>query len=123
MFLPKVLKQLQLLDYWVYTVICKDLSLEFILYYFVDRIMFPEVPIALRMSGHLLLGVVRIFSKQVDYFSRDCKVLLTELNKAYASSNVNLPENVTRATEEAVTLPNNFRLDAMELDDDFHTKR
>ncbi|KAE8664755.1 Sister chromatid cohesion 1 protein 4, putative isoform 4 [Hibiscus syriacus] len=29
----------------------------------VDSILFPDVPIALRLSSHLLLGVVRIFSK------------------------------------------------------------
>ncbi|KAK1373784.1 Sister chromatid cohesion 1 protein 3 [Heracleum sosnowskyi] len=89
----------------------------------VERIMFPELPIALRMSGHLLLGVVRIYSKQVDYFCQDCKVLLFGVKKAYTSTNVNLPENATHATLESITLPDNFQLDVMDIDDNFDSER
>ncbi|XP_017245212.1 sister chromatid cohesion 1 protein 3 [Daucus carota subsp. sativus] len=89
----------------------------------VERIMYPELPIALRMSGHLLLGVVRIYSKQVDYFCQDCKVLLFGVKKAYTSTNVNLPENATHATLESITLPDNFQLDVMDLDDNFDSER
>ena len=88
-----------------------------------ERIMYPELPIALRMSGHLLLGVVRIYSKQVDYFCQDCKVLLFGVKKAYTSTNVNLPENATHATLESITLPDNFQLDVMDLDDNFDSER
>ncbi|WVZ00275.1 hypothetical protein V8G54_026344 [Vigna mungo] len=49
------------------------------------RIMDPGVPIALRMSGHLLLGVVRIYSKKVEYLHQDCKDALTGLHKAFSS--------------------------------------
>nr|ABR18449.1 unknown [Picea sitchensis] len=38
----------------------------------VDSILFPEVPIALRLSSHLLLGVVRIYSRKVNYLFNDC---------------------------------------------------
>ena len=31
----------------------------------VDNIVNPSVPLALRVSGHLLLGVVRIYSRKV----------------------------------------------------------
>ena len=31
----------------------------------VDSIVKPQVPLALRVSGHLLLGVVRIYSRKV----------------------------------------------------------
>ncbi|XP_051123312.1 sister chromatid cohesion 1 protein 3-like [Andrographis paniculata] len=82
----------------------------------VDRIMFPEVPLALRMSGHLLLGVVRIYSKQVDYLFEDCYGIWTTLNRASANINVNLPEDATHATFHSVTLRENFNLDSIELD-------
>ncbi|KAJ8899220.1 hypothetical protein K2173_012396 [Erythroxylum novogranatense] len=84
----------------------------------VDRIMFPEVPIALRMSGHLLLGVVRIYSKKVDYLFHDCNVVLVGLRKAFSSIQVTLPENATTAKFESVTLPQRFDLDALDLDED-----
>ncbi|OAY54709.1 sister chromatid cohesion 1 protein 3 isoform X2 [Manihot esculenta] len=86
----------------------------------VDRIMFPEVPIALRMSGHLLLGVVRIYSKKVDYLYHDCNVILIGLRKAFASTEVNLPENATTAKFESVTLPQTFDLDALDVDLDVY---
>ncbi|KAL5760533.1 hypothetical protein ACOSP7_019040 [Xanthoceras sorbifolium] len=83
----------------------------------VDRIMFPEVPIALRMSGHLLLGVVRIYSKKVDYLHHDCNVVLISLNKAFTNIDLNLPEDAAQAPVHSITLPERFDLDALELDD------
>ncbi|XP_044488773.1 sister chromatid cohesion 1 protein 3 [Mangifera indica] len=83
----------------------------------VDRIMFPEVPIALRLSGHLLLGVVRIYSKKVDYLHHDCNVVLIGLRKAFTTVNVNLPEDATQAQIESITFPERMDLDAVDLDD------
>ena len=37
-----------------------------------EGIIEPVVPLALRMSGHLLLGVVRVYSRQVQYLFADC---------------------------------------------------
>ncbi|KAM1124203.1 hypothetical protein ACFX2B_039152 [Malus domestica] len=82
----------------------------------VDRIMFPDVPIALRMSGHLLFGVVRIYSKQVDYLYQDCNVVLTTLRKTFASIDLDLPENARQAPVQSITLPETFDLDALDLD-------
>ncbi|XP_065871341.1 sister chromatid cohesion 1 protein 3 isoform X2 [Euphorbia lathyris] len=86
--------------------------------YTVDCIMFPEVPIALRMSGHLLVGVVRIYSKKVDYLYHDCNVALVAVKKAFDSTEVNLPENATTAKFDAVTLPLTFDLDDFDIDVD-----
>lgn len=80
--------------------------------------MCPEVPIALRMSGHLLLGVVRIYSKKVDYLHHDCNVLWVSLRNAFRPVNVNLPENATHAQMNAVTLPETYQLDAVDIDVD-----
>lgn len=38
----------------------------------VDGIMQPKVKLALRTSGHLLLGVVRIYSRKAKYLLADC---------------------------------------------------
>lgn len=99
--------------------------------------MFPEVPIALRMSGHLLLGVVRIYSKQVEYFFQDCNYLELRLKKALLPmtvnlpegatydivTNVNLPEGATQATYNSITLPETFQLDALQSDYDLRAER
>lgn len=79
--------------------------------------MFPEVPIALRLSGHLLLGVVRIYSKKVDYLHHDCNVFLSHIRTAIATIQVNLPEDASHAPFHSVTLPATFELDALNLDD------
>ncbi|XP_009613722.1 sister chromatid cohesion 1 protein 3-like [Nicotiana tomentosiformis] len=89
----------------------------------VERIMYPDVPIALRMSGHLLFGVVRIYSKQVEYFSDDCKNLQAVLFKAFSSTNVNLPADATHAPYHSITLPETFELDALVFDEDFDLNR
>ncbi|XP_040988628.1 sister chromatid cohesion 1 protein 3-like isoform X1 [Juglans microcarpa x Juglans regia] len=86
----------------------------------VDRIMFPEVPIALRMSGHLLLGVVRIYSKKVDYLFQDCNAVLNGLRKAFASIDLNLPEDARQAPVQSITLPYTFDLDTLDLDHDIY---
>lgn len=86
----------------------------------VDRIMFPEVPIALRLSGHLLLGVVRIYSKKVDYLFKDCDGVMVGINKAFPFPKVNLPENANRAPFESITLPENFELDSLNLEEDLN---
>ncbi|BAT93020.1 hypothetical protein VIGAN_07190500 [Vigna angularis var. angularis] len=80
------------------------------------RIMDPGVPIALRMSGHLLLGVVRIYSKKVEYLHQDCKDALTGLHKAFSSLQFAQTEEVGPAPFQSVTLPGTFDLDAQNID-------
>ncbi|CAM8967008.1 unnamed protein product [Rhodiola kirilowii] len=89
----------------------------------VDRIIFPEAPIALRMSGHLLLGVVRIYSKKVDYLYHDCNDAMVKVSKAFTPAEVNLTEAAAIAPSDDVTLPERFELDAMNLDDYTFTDR
>ncbi|KFK32213.1 hypothetical protein AALP_AA6G212200 [Arabis alpina] len=84
----------------------------------VDLIICPEVPMALRMSSHLLLGVVRIYSKKVEYLFRDYTLLHSWLAKAFVSSQVDLPEDARQAPVESVTLPQALNLDDFNLEDD-----
>ncbi|OVA06656.1 Rad21/Rec8-like protein [Macleaya cordata] len=90
----------------------------------VDSIMCPEVPIALRLSAFLLLGVVRIYSKKVEYLYYDCNEVLTHIRTAFASiQDVNLPEDAASAPFHSVTLPETFELDALNIDDELYFER
>ncbi|KAK3038769.1 hypothetical protein RJ639_027356 [Escallonia herrerae] len=83
----------------------------------IEYIFYTKKSIALRMSGHLLLGVVRIYEKKVEYLHEDCRVVWISLKNAYAPADVNLPEDATHAPFHSVTLPEKFELDAFDLDD------
>lgn len=93
----------------------------------------PEVPIALRTSGHLLLGVVKIYSRKVRYVLQECNEAMTKIklvrnvtsfrrSSSYLShilsslvlliqqqitpvAKVDLPEKLAAATFNAITLP------------------
>uniref|UniRef100_A0A0D9X619 Rad21/Rec8-like protein N-terminal domain-containing protein n=1 Tax=Leersia perrieri TaxID=77586 RepID=A0A0D9X619_9ORYZ len=84
---------------------------------YAECIMFPEVPIALRLSGHLLLGLVRIYSWKVNYLFHDCNRMLSTIRTAFASVQVDLPVGADRAPFDSITLPNTFCLDDVNLDD------
>ncbi len=47
--------------------------------YLVDQIKNPDVHLALRLSGHLLLGVVRIYSRKMKYLFDDCSDALVKI--------------------------------------------
>jgi cohesin complex subunit SCC1 len=52
----------------------------------VDSIEHPSVPLALRVSGHLLLGVVRIYSRKVKYLMNDCHEAMVKIKMAFQPS-------------------------------------
>jgi len=79
--------------------------------------MFPEVPIALRLSGHLLLGLVRIYSWKVNYLFQDCNRMVTTVRTAFSAVQVDLPVDADRAPFESITLPPTLNLDDLNLDD------
>ncbi|XP_031381582.1 sister chromatid cohesion 1 protein 4 isoform X1 [Punica granatum] len=83
----------------------------------VDSIIFPEVPIALRLSSHLLLGVVRIYSRKVNYLFDDCSEALLKIKQAFRSTAVDLPPEESTAPYHSITLPETFDLDDFELPD------
>lgn len=70
-----------------------------------DSIINPEAPLALRLSGQLLLGVVRIYQRKLTFLETDAKNAIDGLQrKEGASQNVDLPDGGT-APELAITLP------------------
>ncbi|KAM7280060.1 hypothetical protein ACFE04_007194 [Oxalis oulophora] len=83
----------------------------------VDSILFPDMPIALRLSSHLLLGVVRIYSRKVGYLFDDCSDALLKVKQAFRSAAVDLPPEESTAPYHSITLPETFDLDDFELPD------
>lgn len=83
----------------------------------VDSILSPDVPIALRLSSHLLLGVVRIYSRKVGYLFDDCSEALLKVKQAFRSTAVDLPPEESKAPYHSITLPETFELDDFELPD------
>ena len=72
----------------------------------VDAITNPEVPLALRLSGQLLLGIVRIYGRKVGYFLHDCNDALVKVKMAQVKPGaVELDPTQTQAPEATITLP------------------
>lgn len=46
-----------------------------------DSIINPEAPLALRLSGQLLLGIVRVYLRKLEYLSKDAQSAVDNLNK------------------------------------------
>ena len=61
-----------------------------------DSIINPEAPLALRLSGQLLLGVVRIYSRKITYLYSDCNDALVKIKQVC---------NANRAWYAANTMP------------------
>ncbi|XXG41796.1 hypothetical protein AAC387_Pa01g2189 [Persea americana] len=83
----------------------------------VDKIMLAEVPIAFRVLGHLLIGVVRIYAKKVEYLYHDCNEALIRIKDLFASGKISLSKGVRHTPYFSVTLPQKFELDAFDLED------
>lgn len=74
----------------------------------VEAIIQPKVKLALRTSGHLLLGVVRIYSRKAKYLLADCNEAFVKIKMAFRPGVVDLPEENREATVAAITLPETF---------------
>ncbi|CAG8453711.1 1016_t:CDS:10 [Paraglomus brasilianum] len=67
-----------------------------------------QPPMALRLSGQLLLGVVRIYSRKARYLLEDCNEALVKIKLAFTPGVVDMPEESTVANFHAITLPDNI---------------
>ncbi|KAM2583590.1 hypothetical protein TB2_044684 [Malus domestica] len=82
----------------------------------IDEILQDEWDaVAYRVLAYLLLGVVRIYSKKVEYLYDDCSEVLVKINKFVVSTKKNAGADKLRAPYYAVTLPDRFELDAFDL--------
>ncbi|NWX48898.1 RD21L protein, partial [Steatornis caripensis] len=74
----------------------------------IEKIISPKFTIALRTSGHLLLGVVRIYHRKAKYLLADCSEALTKMKKAFRPGLVDLPAENFEAAYQSITLPEEF---------------
>ncbi|KAG3078638.1 hypothetical protein PI124_g15925 [Phytophthora idaei] len=72
----------------------------------VQSIVNPQVPLALRVSGHLLLGVVRIYSRKVKYLYTECSEALVKIKLAFRPGVVDLPANNQQAASHTINVSN-----------------
>lgn len=74
----------------------------------VESILNPTTPLALRVSGHLMLGVVRIYSRKVKYLIADCTEAMWKIKMAFRPGNVDLPDTAIVATTTTIDDPRFF---------------
>ncbi|XP_031722492.1 RAD21 cohesin complex component b isoform X1 [Anarrhichthys ocellatus] len=74
----------------------------------VESIISPKMKMALRTSGHLLLGVVRIYHRKAKYLLADCNEAFIKIKMAFRPGVVDLPEENREAAYNAITLPEEF---------------
>ncbi|KAI8002297.1 hypothetical protein LOK49_LG08G00797 [Camellia lanceoleosa] len=81
-----------------------------------DKILVDEVPVVTyRVLGHLLLGVVRIYSKKVEYLFHDCRKVLVKVNDFVGSKITNVHIQAMCPPYLSITRPKRFELDAFDL--------
>lgn len=61
-------------------------------------------PMALRLSGRLLLGVTRIYSRKTKYLLEDCSEALNRLQRNLRKDDVDLPAGTIRAAVSTITI-------------------
>ncbi|VDK77333.1 unnamed protein product [Litomosoides sigmodontis] len=74
----------------------------------VDEILKPKVKMALRTTGHLLLGIVRIYSRKAKYLLADCNEAFLKIKMAFRPGQVELDEDGQQAASAAINLPEVF---------------
>ncbi|KAJ1533740.1 sister chromatid cohesion protein 1 [Nowakowskiella sp. JEL0078] len=65
-------------------------------------------PIALRFSGQLLLGVVRIFARKARYLLEDCNEAILKIKMAFKPGDVDMPSDNIVASAAAINLTDNI---------------
>ncbi|GAA6216576.1 double-strand-break repair protein rad21 homolog isoform X2 [Lates japonicus] len=71
-------------------------------------IISPKMKVGLRTSGHLLLGVVRIYSRKTKYLLADCNDALLKIKMSFRPGQTDMPVEGIEATLKAITLIEDF---------------
>lgn len=83
----------------------------------VDKILLDEVPVVTyRILAYLLLGVVRIYSKKVEYLFHDCHGVVAKLSNFKVGKRKGASIGGMCASHYSITLPKRFELDAFDLE-------
>ncbi|KAI4375375.1 hypothetical protein MLD38_013254 [Melastoma candidum] len=87
----------------------------------VDKMLLDELDvIAYRVLAYFLLGIVRIYSKKVEYLFKDCHKVLVDL-KGFVFKEPNVSRTKHRSSGKpeshgSVSIPKRFELDAFDLE-------
>lgn len=68
----------------------------------VDSVLNPASPLALRVSGHLMLGIVRIYARKVRYLVSDCTEAMWKINLILRPGNVDIDPNMETAMTDDI---------------------
>ncbi len=68
----------------------------------VESVLNPASPLALRVSGHLMLGIVRIYSRKVKYLMSDCTEAMWKIKLAFRPGNVDLGTDASVAPVHSI---------------------
>ncbi|KAA3454228.1 sister chromatid cohesion 1 protein 2 isoform X2 [Gossypium australe] len=83
----------------------------------VDDILQNQLEIlAYRVLAYLLLGVVRIYSKKVEYLFDDCQEVLIKINEFVVREKNRAKKEALRSASFSITRPVCFELDAFDLE-------
>ncbi|XP_062854683.1 double-strand-break repair protein rad21-like protein 1 [Trichomycterus rosablanca] len=74
----------------------------------IKDIISPQIKIGLRTSGHLLLGVVRIYFRKAKYLLADCSDAVIKIKVAFRPGQTDLPDEGMEAMFKTITLPEDF---------------
>ncbi|KAK9515027.1 hypothetical protein VZT92_025701 [Zoarces viviparus] len=74
----------------------------------IKDIISPKMELGLRTSSHLLVGVVRIYSRKTKYLLADCSEALAKIKMAFRPGQTDLPVEGLEATLKAITLIEDF---------------
>lgn len=73
-----------------------------------NSIIKPPAPMALRTSGHLLLGVVRIHDGKQKSLMHDCSDALVKIKLAFRPGTVDMPASKSTASAASITMQETF---------------
>lgn len=84
---------------------------------FADEILEEELDVmTYRVLAYLLLGLVRIYSKKVEYLFDDCNDAMVKINNFLVSEKSMKNLGNLCAPYCSITLPESFELDAFDLE-------
>ncbi|KAM9299436.1 double-strand-break repair protein rad21-like protein 1 [Gastrophryne carolinensis] len=83
----------------------------------IERILSPKIVISLRISGHLLLGVVRVYHRKTKYLLSDCNETLIKMQMTFCPGVLDLSVDNQEAAYNDITLREEFHDFDMQLPD------
>ncbi|KAF6721234.1 Double-strand-break repair protein rad21-like protein 1 [Oryzias melastigma] len=81
----------------------------------VREILSPKMKVGLRTSGHLLIGLVRIYSRKAKYLLADCTIALGKISTSFRPDQTDMCVGRLEARVKEITLTEDFTAFDVEL--------